>query len=117
MRDQDRPTGGPPQEADDLGDLVRAYNTAGSHADGAADMQRRFELWNALTEKLSELHDLAMSARDRVVTEIWQSESLSLAKLADRVGLSKARADQIIREQTGRPASKRTPRRKDTSHE
>ena len=43
------------------------------------------------------LGDVASELRTRIAGQIWETEKLSLAKLADRVGVSKSRADQIVK--------------------
>ena len=39
----------------------------------------------------------ASELRTQAAARIWQAEELSLAALAERIGVSKARADQLIR--------------------
>ena len=50
-----------------------------------------------LAEAIQELYGAASEIRKAEMLRIQEAESLSLAKLAERVGISKARADQIIK--------------------
>lgn len=50
-----------------------------------------------LAEEIQELNGIAAAIRKAEVLRIHDAEKLSLAKLADRVGISKARADQIMK--------------------
>ena len=50
-----------------------------------------------LAETIQELYNRAAEIRKGEMFRIRDEEQLSLAKLADRVGISKARADQLIR--------------------
>src|SRR6266480_252894 len=50
-----------------------------------------------LAEALQELYGIATAIRKAEVLRIQEAEKLTLAQLADRVGISKARADQIIK--------------------
>jgi len=50
-----------------------------------------------LAEQIQELYGVASEIRKAEMLRIQDAEKLSLAKLAERVGISKARADQIIK--------------------
>ncbi len=50
-----------------------------------------------LAEELQELYGIATAIRKAEVLRIQDAEKLTLAQLADRVGISKARADQILK--------------------
>ncbi len=50
-----------------------------------------------LAEALQELYGTAAAIRKAEVLRIQDAEKLTLAQLADRVGISKARADQILK--------------------
>ena len=50
-----------------------------------------------LAEMLQELYGTAAAIRKAEVLRIQEAEKLSLAQLAGRVGISKARADQILK--------------------
>lgn len=49
-----------------------------------------------LAEEIQKLFTRATEIRKGVMFRIRDEEKLSLAKLADRVGISKARADQLV---------------------
>ena len=46
---------------------------------------------------LLKMRGVMANLRTRSVGELWEREQLSLAKLAERLGVSKARADEMIR--------------------
>lgn len=50
-----------------------------------------------LAARVRKLGDADAELRTYIVGRVWEAESLSLAALADRIGVSKARADQLIR--------------------
>jgi len=58
--------------------------------------QQKLEAAGRLAEALRLRSDEAAKIRHAEALEIYKTESLSLAQLADRVGISKARADQIV---------------------
>ena len=58
--------------------------------------QQKLEAAGRLVEALRSRSDEAAKIRHAEALEIYKVESLSLAQLADRVGISKARADQIV---------------------
>ena len=62
-----------------------------------ADSQQKLEAAGRLVEALRSRSDEAARIRHAEAVRIFETESLSLAHLADRVGVSKARADQIIK--------------------
>jgi len=68
-----------------------------------------FDQATELVELLRRLTDAAAAVRAQTVGRIWATEEMSLAGLAQRIGVSKARADQLVR------ASKATEQRKDTT--
>jgi predicted DNA-binding protein (UPF0251 family) len=55
-----------------------------------------------LAEELQELYGTATAIRKAEVLRIQEAEKLTLAQLAGRVGISKARADQILKAQERR---------------
>jgi hypothetical protein len=59
--------------------------------------QARLEAAGKLVAGLRLRSDEAARIRHAEAVRIYEAESLSLAQLANRVGVSKARADQIIR--------------------
>lgn len=50
-----------------------------------------------LAEGIQDLYGAAAEVRKSEMLRIYESEKLSLAKLADRVGISKARAEQVMK--------------------
>lgn len=61
------------------------------------DSQWKLEAAGKLVEALRARSDEAARIRHAEAVRIFEEESLSLAQLASRVGVSKARADQIIK--------------------
>ena len=61
------------------------------------DPQERLEAYSRLAEELRMVSDRAARHRGEEVLRIKDAEALSLAALAGRVGISKARADQLVR--------------------
>ena len=59
--------------------------------------QQKLEAAGRLVEALRSRSDEAAKIRHAEAVQIYEAESLSLAQLANRVGVSKARADQIIK--------------------
>jgi hypothetical protein len=49
------------------------------------------------SERFLKMRGEIADLRTRIVGEIWERERLSLAGLADRIAVSKTRADEIIR--------------------
>ena len=60
--------------------------------------QEKLEAAGRLVEALRARSDEAARIRHAEAVRIYETESLSLAQLAHRVGISKARADQIIKQ-------------------
>jgi len=77
---------------DNIADPDRAFRRATEFADQARDVQTRIA---------SRFHKL----RVRQVVRIKQAEDLSLQKLADRISVSKARADQLVRDAASKEGS------------
>ena len=73
--------------------------------DAIDDPQTAFDAASEVREILRKTHDEIAELRTRAVGEIWERDKLSLSKLADRIGVSKARADEIIRTVKRRKAS------------
>lgn len=59
--------------------------------------QEALTLAGECAEALREMSDDITKIRNQFAAELWESEKLSLAVLAGRIGVSKTRADQIIR--------------------
>jgi predicted translin family RNA/ssDNA-binding protein len=65
--------------------------------DAMAGSQAKTQAIRELAEAIQELYSWAAEIRKGEMFRIRDEEQLSLAKLADRVGISKARADQLIK--------------------
>jgi 3-methyladenine DNA glycosylase/8-oxoguanine DNA glycosylase len=87
---------------DDLAAATRAvesnYTAARAAIEAIAinDPQLAFEFATELRDRLDRLVGNAAELRALTVERVWESEKLSLAALAKRIGVSKARADQFI---------------------
>jgi adenine-specific DNA methylase len=92
MTDQD----GSQAVARALADIDRAFKTAAAAIDGDRDLTRTFRLATELTEVLRERTNDAANLRVLAVARTFEAERLSLAGLAERFGVSKARAAQMI---------------------
>ena len=88
-----------PEEAaaDALDALTRAYRAAAAAINAIPDPQRAFEYATQLANALRDTAQRASELRTQAAARIWEAEELSLAALAERIGVSKARADQLIR--------------------
>jgi hypothetical protein len=76
---------------------VEAGHTALTAINAMPDSKARTEAAGKLAACLRSIYqDAARIRRDEAV-RIYETENLSLAQLADRVGISKTRADQIVR--------------------
>jgi 8-oxo-dGTP diphosphatase len=62
-----------------------------------------------IAEEIQDLHGVAGEIRKAEVLRIYEAERLSLAKLAERVGISKARAEQIMKAERQRGAGAAEP--------
>jgi 3-methyladenine DNA glycosylase/8-oxoguanine DNA glycosylase len=80
-----------------LDGLTRAYKEAAAAIEAIPDPQRAFAYATQLANLVRDLFPEASELRSRTVARIWEAEELSLAALAQRIGVSKARADQLIR--------------------
>ena len=65
-----------------------------------------FERATALREVTDRMVGEAADLRARMAARIFESEKMSLATLANRIGVSKARADQFIRSAKSNPQGK-----------
>jgi hypothetical protein len=77
--------------------LAKAHKEAMAAIDAITDPQQAFERATTLANLLGDMRSEAAELRARTAARIWEAEELSLAALAERIGVSKARADQIIR--------------------
>lgn len=78
-------------------EMERTYERVQEHV-RAADNQAAFEAASEFAAKLRKLSDKATRMRVESVGRIWEAERLSLSALGDKIGLSKSRADALIRE-------------------
>jgi 3-methyladenine DNA glycosylase/8-oxoguanine DNA glycosylase len=83
--------------ADALDALTRAYREAVATINAIPNAQRAFEYATQLANTLRDTYQQASELRTQAAARIWEAEELSLAALAERIGVSKARADQLIR--------------------
>ena len=80
-----------------LASLRDAYGQAAVVIHGDSQAQHAFESATALADTLRQLAENAASLRARTAARIATEEKLSLSVLAARIGVSKARADQLIK--------------------
>lgn len=83
-----------------ISDLEKAH--AAAHAaigmiDEIADPQGALDLAKELAKVLNKISELTFKVRNRLAERIYQAEQMSLAELGKRAGVSKARADQLVR--------------------
>jgi DNA-binding transcriptional regulator YiaG len=80
--------------------LLRFYEQSIATIEGIEDPQVAFEVASAWQQTISALHEQqanqAARLRARQAVRIREREALSLAGLADRIGLSKSRAEQMV---------------------
>ncbi|MFI6522186.1 hypothetical protein ACIBF1_42020 [Spirillospora sp. NPDC050679] len=79
-----------------LEDLGRAYAEVLNLLQVLPADQRTFDHASALMEMLREFVETAADERAHVAARIAEAEKLSLAGLADRIGVSRARAGQLM---------------------
>lgn len=72
----------------------------------ASTPDQKFTMANELVDRSRVLTGLLAAVKTQAAREIWDSERLTLAALADRIGVSTARAHQII-------GNVRPPKKKD----
>ena len=65
--------------------------------DATADPEARFRLAGEVMERVKALPGVVAGIRARDVGDLWAAEELTLAALAGRLKVSKARADQLVR--------------------
>ena len=74
-----------------------AYAEAAQAIRDIEALQERIEVAGQFSSELRAQFEEVARIRHEAALEIYDAEKLSLAQLADRVGISKARADQIVR--------------------
>ena len=67
-----------------------------SAVESAQEPAKWFDAANELVERSRALPGLLASVRTEATRALWESERMTLATLADRIGVSTARAHQII---------------------
>ncbi|NRQ35764.1 hypothetical protein HII36_28600 [Nonomuraea sp. NN258] len=80
-----------------LADLERAFGAALMAIDADTDHNRAYSGATELVETLRRLFETSGNQRALSAARIFEQEELSLAGLADRIGVSKARAAQLIK--------------------
>jgi hypothetical protein len=87
-----------------------AYAAAATTVSSIRDPQQAFEVATRLAEEIRKLHDLQIvklrRLRAQQAVRIREKESLSLAALAERISVSKQRADQLVRDAAGKAGRK-----------
>lgn len=83
--------------ADALELIKRAYDQVNAGLQVMADLDAAYEIATRLADGMRKLADDAALTRAKCAAEISDAENLSRRKLAERLGISKARADQLIR--------------------
>lgn len=74
-----------------------AYAEAAQAIRDIVGTQERIEVAGRFSGELRDQFEEVARIRHEAALEIYDAEKLSLAQLADRVGISKARADQIVK--------------------
>lgn len=80
-----------------LADLDHAFGVALSAIDADPDHNRAYSGATELVETLRRLFEASADQRALAAARIFEHERMSLAGLADRIGVSKARAAQLIK--------------------
>jgi hypothetical protein len=93
----DRQTVSEDRFATALASLRDAYRQAVVMIRGDSQAQHAFDSATALADALRELAESAANLRARAAARIAEEEKLSLSVLATRIGVSKARADQLVK--------------------
>lgn len=80
--------------------LRRAYKDAADLIENTPAAEQAFESATELAGSLRAVAEDAAELRARMAARIWKAEEMSLAALAQRIGVSKARAAQLIKTAT-----------------
>lgn len=80
-----------------MADIDDAFKSAAAAIETDADPERAFRLATEVTEALRERTTDAANLRVLAAARVFEAGSMSLAGLAGRIGVSKARAAQLIR--------------------
>jgi hypothetical protein len=76
--------------------VTAAYADAIAAITDVGDRQERFELATDLGETINDLRTRTGQFRAEIAHEIYRAESLSLAGLANRIGVSRGRAQDLV---------------------
>lgn len=79
-----------------LVDVERAHAVAVAAVTSAPDLDTALAAVNELAARVRKLSTADDELRTKVVQRVWNAERLTLTELADRVGVSKSRANQLI---------------------
>jgi transcriptional regulator with XRE-family HTH domain len=77
--------------------LAGAYQDAVAAIESTPDLLGAFDMATTLATTMRGNADAANRLRARTAAKLRDAEGLSLAQLAQRIGISKARADQLVR--------------------
>lgn len=88
-----------------IADARDVYDHARDVLADETDPHHAFELATEFAVALRALADDGADLRAAAVGRIWENEATSLAKLAQKIGVSKARAAQLV--QTARSANEK----------
>ncbi|TDB97422.1 hypothetical protein E1267_39835 [Nonomuraea longispora] len=80
-----------------LADLERAFDAALMAIDADTDHNQAYNGATELVETLRRLFETSGNQRALAAARIFEQEKMSLADLADRIGVSKARAAQLVK--------------------
>lgn len=101
---------GEPTDADDataeVATALDAVRRAIAAIDRVRDPQRAFQAATMLVDGLTGLYERAGRQRARIVERVKRDRALALQALGDFFGVSKARADQLLK-RAARPTSKK----------
>ncbi|GII01728.1 hypothetical protein [Planobispora takensis] len=84
-----------------LSSLLHAFTAATERTEravlGDQDLDRAFRRVDDVSEHVRKLYEQLTALRSQIAAQIYEKEKLSLSVLAERWGMSKTRAGQIIR--------------------
>ncbi len=86
----------PARVAASLAEIHRAYSLAQEALEQESDPRVAFQVATTFADALRSLAEQGAELRASTVARIWESEATSLAGLADKIGVSKARAGQLM---------------------
>ncbi|TDD22261.1 hypothetical protein [Nonomuraea diastatica] len=87
-----------PQEPDDGFDSIKQeYKKVNAALQSMDDLEAAYQIATQLADGMRQLADAAALARAKSAARICDTEQLSLSGLAARLGVSKARASQLLK--------------------